>query len=171
MKNRKTKLLKKLWELNIPQKLTKSNFHFLCAERRVIVRRHSLSDLYDSNNFEEQISNEIFLCPREIIVDRIEKLYAANNTDFNPNLLCSEKFVLDNVKFNPEAYAKFLKQICLEYENMCSNCNLLEKLCNKILRKCHPESNITGCNIHKSLFMSKILNYDIIKVFLYRFSI
>ena len=157
MKKYRVRLFQKLWELNLPQKLEKKNLHMLFTSNRVCVRRHSAGSVDRMMvRMEESIESSAFERPAEL---------PHTNTMLNNALKSwTQKYVLVPVEDSPESYAKLIKCICQYYEVLCTSSGQLEKLCSQKLKMCQAEPNIAGCNIHKSLFMSKILNNDLIKV-------
>ncbi len=168
MRRQKTKLLNRLWELGLPQKLDHHNLRLRFSTHRMITRRHSSGSMDKSTaEIEESIENAAFECPRELILERLsrelheQKVRTAQDPDCKT--AWGQKYALLPVEEVPEKYAKFLRSLCQCYNSLCVSSALLEKLCNKVLRLCQHEPNITGCNIHKSLFMTKVLNNDIIK--------
>jgi hypothetical protein len=110
---------------------------------------------------EESIGNAVFNYPQELIAKDLAFKVAGKN---DKRSLWNQQYILQAVEKAPDKYAALTKCICQQYDNLCNSSIQLEKLCNKMLRLCQPEPNISGCNIHKSLFMTKILNNDLIKV-------
>jgi hypothetical protein len=147
MERRRDKLWQKLWELNLPQELNKKNYQLLFSTRRDLQRRHSANPIDRVvPRMEGRLVNEL-----EIEVD---PFYQEG----------SKKYVLQSVEADPNGYATFLKLLQRTYDVMCNSTGSLEKLCAKILKLYKPECSIGGRNIHKTLFLFKILEDRLIEV-------
>ena len=154
MRQRRIRLCQKLWELSLPKELNKKNLHLLFSPRTEIKRRHSVNSVERTAvRVDEIMEDEVFDYPKECPL-------------INPGLISSlyQKYVMQTVENDPIAYATFLRFLRQTYDIMCNSSMSLEKFCSKIFKQCYPGYNVTSCNIHKSIFLSKILEYKIIKV-------
>lgn len=148
---RRTKLHQKIWEINIPEKLTDKNVRLLFVTEKLIQRRHSANSVdkikYEQSN--DRSNNVMFQPPRGI-------LSGSNKS--------GTKYILQSIQEAPEKYIQFIKALCESYTNFVSSSLLLEKLCVKLLCAFKPQQTVMGCDIHKSLFMQFILKDKLIKV-------
>lgn len=152
MEERRISLCQKLWELDLPQQLTKNNLHLLFSPRKNTRRRYSSNSVSSINDdLDERLGFSLFECSVKSIMPNFDKYIF-------------KKFAFQSVRNNIAGYSLFLKTLKKSFDVMCNSTNPLEKLCMKIFGLCHPEYDITDCNIHKSLFMTRILKHKLIRV-------
>lgn len=161
MRQRKVQLLRKLWTSAIPEKVTAHNFHCMVSPKRN-ARRLSYSTMDKSMlRIKKSIESNTFIWPKEFLISQLEE-----TANIGPPRVVSldERFILTSPDTSPHEYAKFLKAVAFAYDRMRNACAPLEKLCGRLLQSCSPVPQAEEFSLHRSLFMSKILNCNIIKV-------
>jgi len=147
MERRRDKLRQKLWELNLPQELSKKNYQLLFSTRRTLQRRGSANSI-----------DRVIPLIEERLVDSLE---IGMNSFYQKG---NKKYVFQSVEADPNGYTTFLKLLQKTYDVMCNSTKSLDKLYTKFLKRYRPVRNPERRSIHKTIFLSKILEDRLIEV-------
>lgn len=138
--------------MQIPQKLTKSNCHFLFKHSEKYSRSRSEDMLINGINNINNHSSIIF-CKEKYL----------NIANINNNK--KQVFVLKSFKDAPDVYYNFLRCLIQTFADIkCNNIDIIEYLCKELLRSCQTNQDVNQFNLHFSMFYEKIFRDRIIKV-------
>jgi hypothetical protein len=154
----KIQLYARLFELQIPQRLSNSNFHLLFRTHRRIKRRRSDELLYYyANSYDDPWSFPF----RQTALLCESRLFPFAYRAENPGRI----YILQPFHEVPDKYIKFLRHICQAYGDL-SRPNVLkaEEIASTLLKATDTKKDTTDCNIHKSLFLEIILQDKTIRV-------
>ncbi len=108
-------------------------------------RRHSADSIYEYSEDAQEVS------------------FTGAGRIFSNNK--KESYALKPFHEAPGAYVEFLISICEAYKNLVDvSSNGVEAICQEILVQCQPNSEVTGYDIHKSLFYDYVLKDRLIIV-------
>jgi len=152
-------LYRRLWELQILQKVTRDNFKFLYRDHPRLRRSRSdelyvhytgchYKELYfDGEKWADESYND-----RTVSV-------------VQPSGKISRNYIHVPYEEAPKKHRKFLEHVCKLYKQLNSqNISKLESLCKELLKTNQSTEEPVHYNIHKSLFERKILRDPIIRV-------
>ena len=167
MKKRKKRIMESLMGSTILLMLTRENMHLLFTSKMRVERRSSanattgrISGLESDEEY-VKISSPCRSKSKEPKQDDAHT--QSNGMHSEIEVIGEDTFIIQSAIDVPERYSTFLTKVWDNYRDLMSQIEIVETVCNHLLKLSNLCQHSKTCNVHKTMFLQYVIQDPLIK--------